>query len=405
MRLRTFFWLASFIFALLTYSAPLSAQQAPSEESVSHTVVRGDTLFRIALRYGVTVDELARANNIVDVTRIYSGQVLIIPGLAPVSTGTEVSNPLIAPDPIEHIVQRGESLTIIANRYGITVEQLLQMNPMSNPNRIFAGNKLQIWTPDMAVSNPNADPSLVAQPTPQTVTIIPTAVPDIFYTTPAVDPNAPAPVVEQPVVVEEAAPAVAANEVLHTVRAGEYLSQIARTYGVTWTSIAEYNGISDPNKIYAGLTLRIPNANASVAQDMSGIITSNLPVVGEPGPRVGVGREIVVVLSTQMTYAYEDGVLQRAALVSTGLPATPTVQGDYKIYLKYESQNMSGPGYYLPGVPWVMYFYQGYGIHGTYWHSNFGTPMSRGCVNMENSDAEWFWRFAPMGTPVHVRWS
>ena len=43
---------------------------------------------------------------------------------------------------------------------------------------------------------------------------------------------------------------------------------------------------------------------------------------------------------------------------------------------------MSGPGYYLPGVPYVMYFYQGYGLHGTYWHDNFGQPMSHGCVNL-----------------------
>lgn len=43
---------------------------------------------------------------------------------------------------------------------------------------------------------------------------------------------------------------------------------------------------------------------------------------------------------------------------------------------------MTGPGYDLPNVPYTMYFYQGYGLHGTYWHNNFGTPMSHGCVNM-----------------------
>ena len=65
---------------------------------------------------------------------------------------------------------------------------------------------------------------------------------------------------------------------------------------------------------------------------------------------------------------------------------------------------MSGPGYYLPDVPYVMYFYQSYGLHGTYWHSNFGQPMSHGCVNLPTPEAEWFFNWAEVGTPVHVQW-
>ena len=64
---------------------------------------------------------------------------------------------------------------------------------------------------------------------------------------------------------------------------------------------------------------------------------------------------------------------------------------------------MTGPGYNLPNVEWVQYFFQGYAIHGTYWHNNFGSPMSHGCVNLTNAEAEWFWSFATIGTPVHVQ--
>ena len=46
------------------------------------------------------------------------------------------------------------------------------------------------------------------------------------------------------------------------------------------------------------------------------------------------------------------------------------------------------------------YFYKGYGIHGAYWHTNFGAPMSHGCVNLSLADAEWFYNWAPMGTKV-----
>ena len=63
---------------------------------------------------------------------------------------------------------------------------------------------------------------------------------------------------------------------------------------------------------------------------------------------------------------------------------------------------MSGAGYYLPNVEFVSYFYKGYAIHGTYWHNNFGQPMSHGCVNMTNADASWIYGWAPMGTPVRV---
>jgi lipoprotein-anchoring transpeptidase ErfK/SrfK len=109
------------------------------------------------------------------------------------------------------------------------------------------------------------------------------------------------------------------------------------------------------------------------------------------------------VLSTQTAYAYENGILQKRSVISSGLPATPTVQGNYKIYRKLRYRHMVGPDYDLPNVPWVMYFYQGYAFHGTYWHNNFGTPMSHGCVNMTNADSKWFYDFAPVGTPVHVR--
>jgi lipoprotein-anchoring transpeptidase ErfK/SrfK len=105
-----------------------------------------------------------------------------------------------------------------------------------------------------------------------------------------------------------------------------------------------------------------------------------------------------------MTYAYENGVLVRSVLSSTGLPATPTVVGDFTIERRYASQSMSGPGYYLPDVPYVMYFYSGYALHGTYWHSNFGQPMSRGCVNLPTWEAEWFYNFADYGTPVRVQY-
>jgi lipoprotein-anchoring transpeptidase ErfK/SrfK len=63
---------------------------------------------------------------------------------------------------------------------------------------------------------------------------------------------------------------------------------------------------------------------------------------------------------------------------------------------------MRGPGYFFEDVPYTMYFHEDYGIHGTYWHNNFGSPMSHGCVNLAIRDAAWLFEFASVGTLVYV---
>jgi lipoprotein-anchoring transpeptidase ErfK/SrfK len=116
----------------------------------------------------------------------------------------------------------------------------------------------------------------------------------------------------------------------------------------------------------------------------------------------GAERWIDVNLSRQTLTAMEGETPVRTFIVSTGLWNTPTVVGDFHVYVKYVAADMSGPGYYLPQVPYVMYFHRDYGIHGTYWHDNFGNPMSHGCVNMRTEEAGWLFDWASVGTLVHV---
>lgn len=130
--------------------------------------------------------------------------------------------------------------------------------------------------------------------------------------------------------------------------------------------------------------------------------TSNAPLPAAASN--GGAQWIDVDLSNQMVYAYEGETVVNSFLVSTGTWLTPTVTGEYKIYVKYRSAPMSGPGYYLPDVPYIMYFYKGYGLHGTYWHSNFGTPMSHGCVNLRTNEAAWLYNWASVGTLVNVHY-
>jgi len=108
---------------------------------------------------------------------------------------------------------------------------------------------------------------------------------------------------------------------------------------------------------------------------------------------------IEVNVTTQQVTAWEGDVPVMNFLSSTGLPNTPTVLGEFNIYWKLTATPMSGPGYYLPDVPYTMYFYAGYALHGTYWHSNFGQPMSHGCVNLETGNAQQLFEWASPALP------
>jgi LysM repeat protein len=351
------------ICALLLAVFPTAAQ-----EQTTHTVQRGETLYRIALRYGVSMDSIAQANSLTNLSRILAGQQLIIPNFD--ASGEVVENPLVAGTPVYHTIQPGETLARIAAQYGMTLNQLIQLNNITNPDLIYRGQQLAVW------STTDADPTLD-------------------------DPAAPQITLTEAPAAEAVSAPPAAAESTYVVQRGEHLSQIARRFGLTWTQLAQANNIVNPDQIYAGQTLVIPAGG--VVTD-AGTFAVSAPLIEPASPTIFVGRQIVVDLSDQMVYAFENGQLIRSVLVSTGLPATPTVQGDYNVYVKYGAQTMSGPGYYLPDVPYVMYFYQGYALHGTYWHSNFGNPMSHGCVNLPTPEAEWlFTNFVEVGTPVHVK--
>ena len=121
---------------------------------------------------------------------------------------------------------------------------------------------------------------------------------------------------------------------------------------------------------------------------------------------ITVGNDfwIEIDLTNQILYAYRDNQLINGFKVSTGTSSYKTVTGTFKIFTKYPAITMTGPGYDLEGVPFSMFFYKGYAIHGTYWHNNFGTPMSHGCVNMNTEDAAWIYDNAPVGTYIMVHY-
>jgi len=123
-------------------------------------------------------------------------------------------------------------------------------------------------------------------------------------------------------------------------------------------------------------------------------------------------KRIEVSLAQQSLTAYENEQIVYRTKISSGLPGrevpdgTQTPKGRFHITSKMPSKHMGSirasgapQGYILPGVPWTAFFIlkDGVSFHGTFWHNNFGAPMSHGCINMRTEDAKWLFRWV---TPV-----
>ncbi len=153
---------------------------APEQEQIfRYEVQRGDTFNGIANRYGVTVAQLFEANDITDATRIFPGQKLIIPGYKPQQPQL-VPPPETPPIPLPHptpsdqffvyTLTRGDTLNGIANRYGVSVNDLIEINQIEFPDHMRVGQQLRIpvavmtpvLTPEPAVELKPGPPPLVA---------------------------------------------------------------------------------------------------------------------------------------------------------------------------------------------------------------------------------------------------
>jgi LysM repeat protein len=251
-----------------------------------------------------------------------------------------------------HVVQRGENLYRISLRYGTSVQAIMRANGLSNANYIWVGQRLVIPGSGGGSSGGGSSGG-------------------------------------------GGGSSGGGGGSVYVVQRGDTLASIARRYGTSVSAILSANGLRNPNFIYAGQRLRIPGAGGGGG--------------GSPAPAPGGGggggsKWIDVDLSSQTVRAYQGDSAVRSMVVSTGIARYPTPTGRFRIYAKYPSVAMSGPGYYLPGVPHTMFFYKGYALHGTYWHNNFGQPMSHGCIILTRGDAAWLYSWASVGTLVVIHW-
>jgi LysM repeat protein len=262
----------------------------------------------------------------------------------PGSAGLADTSEPAAPATTEHVVSAGETLAAIAARYGVSVAALAAANGVSDPSRIVSGQRLTI----------------------------PTA---------GAEPAAGIP----------AAPATSE----YVVKSGDSLAQIARDYGVTVLAIASANGIDNPSQIRAGQRLLIPaSASAPAAQSAP---QGNLMVT--------------VNISQQRCKVFRGEQLLYNWPCSTGRAGSGTKTGTFYVQSKYREAWGSRWGFYMPY--WLGIYWAGSsenGIHGLpyepggypIWSNSLGTPVTFGCVLLGANESATLWEMAYIGMPVVI---
>ena len=247
-----------------------------------------------------------------------------------------------------HIVQPGETLFSISQAYGVTVSALSDANGLLNPTQIYAGQELIL--PGSATGSESG------------------------Y-----------------------APAETAST--HVVQPGETLFSIARQYDLSPWVIAQVNNISNPSLLYGGQVLTIPSPSALS------------PTGASPAP-ARTDREIIVDVSEQRAYVYQNGGLLWTFVVSTGIPGRETWRGSFQIQNKIPMAYASTWNLQMPY--WLGFYWAGTlqnGFHALpilsdgsrLWGGLLGSPASYGCVILSEADARALYEWATVGTPVTVR--
>ncbi len=190
--------------------------------------------------------------------------------------------------------------------------------------------------------------------------------------------------------------------VVHTnLNYDEYFTPVViRNAGALTAGAASEVSVGEANAEAAQTEEAAQTAEAAKpVEQKPGVITN--PVFRDDVPLRGE-RRIVVDLSDQTLTAWQGDEVVFQTSVSTGKQGWLTLPGTFQIQHKYEKTRMRGPGYDTPDVPWTMYYDGAFAIHGAYWHNNFGTPVSHGCVNLRVEEAKALYQWASEGDTVIV---
>lgn len=247
-----------------------------------------------------------------------------------------------------HVVRSGETLASIARQYGVSASALARANGITNPDLIWAGQRLVIPGGSSGSSSGGGSSGSAAR--------------------------------------------------TYTVKQGDTLNAIAQRYGVSAAALAAANGLSNPNNIRIGMVLRIPAGGSG----------------GSTAPSTsGAGTRFVADLSAQHCWLYKNGALIGDWVCSSGRKGARTVPGAYRVQSKLSRAWGSAWNFWMPY--WLGIYWAGKtenGIHGLpynpsngrkTWAGMVGTPITFGCIMLDDGHAKQLWDVAYIGMPVIIQ--
>jgi LysM repeat protein len=345
---------------------PAATQQAPEPEAIPGPASRvitslnrtvriefGEDLASIAIRYGVDEDALRAINGLEDAQPedLEIGRELILP-----ATAQELQVARAAPQVarVEHVVEEGESLGIVAEQYGLSLAELMEANYISDPDTIYVGQRLVIPVePDVPVET-EGTAAQIGRPRSG------------FY--------------------------------YYTVKPGDTLSELARDFDSTQLAIMEYNDLPDAETVYNGLPLRIPYGPPP------------LPIETPPTPLAGT--RFLVSLSRQQCWVLDGDQVLYQWTCSTGYGKWITRTGAFAVQTK---QEMAESNAYELDMPYWLGIYDvgtyENGIHGLpiswktgqkIWDGLVGMPATFGCAMLDDDHAATLYDLAYLGMPVYI---
>ncbi len=338
--LRILLLLGSALLALLFLQQAMAARtpSAVTIEGRLHIVQSGENLTSIAESRDFDEMALRHLNGMEADQTVWAGQPLLMPPAHTPGPALSGANSL-------HRVTKGETLHSIAVQYGLHPVELAHMNQMAPNDILYVGREIRVPSIDNWARL--LDRGYMQQ-------------------------------FQQ-----------------YVVRDHETPISIAQQFGTTEDLLRIFNALSPTDVPAAGTVLALPPPEWPSIMHLDGMTSTSL------GQLIRLKEKwIEIDLGMQKATAYRGMTPIRKMAISSGMEATPTVTGLFRIWAKTVQQDMSlsdqSPNNdldYVSDVPWVQYFYRDFALHGAYWSSLPGTPSSMGNILLSEADAEWLYNW------------